>query len=54
VIAFGGSNGLTPAPAAWLSFAAAIGPCAAPSCDGTTPRVVDNANPSEAFPHSAK
>jgi pimeloyl-ACP methyl ester carboxylesterase len=50
VIAFGGSNGLTPAPAAWLSFAAAIGPCAAPSCDGTTPRVVDNANPSDAFP----
>ncbi|HEY6131553.1 MAG TPA: hypothetical protein VIV27_06010, partial [Halioglobus sp.] len=50
VIAFGASNGLTPAPAAWLGFADAIGPCGAPSCDGVTPRIVDRSNPSEAFP----
>ncbi len=50
VIGFGGSNGLTPVPASWLRFAAAIGPCAAPSCDGITPRVLDESNPSEAFP----
>jgi pimeloyl-ACP methyl ester carboxylesterase len=50
VIAFGGSNGLAPAPAAWLGFADAIGACTAPSCDGVTPRVVDRANPNEAFP----
>ncbi|CAA0078427.1 Uncharacterised protein [Halioglobus japonicus] len=50
VIGFGGSNGLTPVPASWLRFAAAIGPCMAPSCDGITPRVLDEANPSEAFP----
>ena len=50
VIGFGGSNGLTPVPASWLRFAAAIGPCMTPSCDSMTPRVVDEANPSEAFP----
>ncbi len=50
VIAFGGSNGLAPLPAVWLGFADAIGPCAAPSCDGATPRVLDRANPSAAFP----
>jgi hypothetical protein len=50
VIAFGGSNGLAPVPAVWLGFADAIGPCAAPSCDGVTPRVLDRINPSEAFP----
>jgi pimeloyl-ACP methyl ester carboxylesterase len=50
VIAFGASNGLAPAPAVWLGFADAIGPCAAPSCDGVTPRVLDRVNPSEAFP----
>jgi hypothetical protein len=50
VIGFGGSNGLTPVPASWLRFAAAIGPCTAPSCDSMTPRVLDEANPSEAFP----
>ena len=50
VIAFGGSNGLTPTPASWLGFARSIGPCAAPACDGTTGRLVDAANPSEAFP----
>lgn len=50
VIAFGGSNGLTPIPANWLGFADAIAPCAAASCDGTTPRVLDRQNPNEAFP----
>ena len=50
VIAFGGSNGLTPAPAAWLDYAEALARCAAPTCDGATGRVVDRANPSEAFP----
>lgn len=50
VIAFGGSNGLARLPAAWLGFADAIGPCATASCDGVTPRVLDRANPSQAFP----
>lgn len=50
VVGFGGSNGLTPVPASWLRFAAAIGTCTAPSCDGLTPRILDEANPSEAFP----
>jgi pimeloyl-ACP methyl ester carboxylesterase len=49
VIAFGGSNGLTPVPASFLPFASSIAPCAAPSCDGTA-RVVDASNPSAAFP----
>jgi pimeloyl-ACP methyl ester carboxylesterase len=50
VIAFGGSNGLARIPAVWLGFADAIGPCATASCDGVTPRVLDRANPSQAFP----
>ncbi len=50
VISFGGSNGLTRIPAAWMGFADAIGACAAPSCDGVTQRVLDRANPSQAFP----
>lgn len=50
VIAFGGSNGLTPTPASWRRFAAAIGACSAPTCDGVTPRLVDAENPSPAFP----
>jgi pimeloyl-ACP methyl ester carboxylesterase len=50
VIAFGGSNGLTPTPASWLGFARAIAPCAAPACDGVTDRLVDAQNPSPAFP----
>ena len=50
VIAFGGSNGLTPTPASWRRFAQAIGPCAAPACDGVTGRLVDADNPSPAFP----
>ena len=50
VIAFGGSNGLARIPAVWLGFADAIGPCAAPSCDGVSGRVLDRLNPSQAFP----
>lgn len=50
VIAFGGSNGLTPLGASWLGFASSIAPCTAPSCDGTTPRIVDLNNPNPAFP----
>lgn len=50
VIAFGGSNGLTPVPGDFFGFASAIAPCAAPSCDGNTPRVVDASQPSVAFP----
>ncbi len=50
VIAFGGSNGLTPTPSSWLGFAAAIAPCGAPSCDGVTNRLVSATMPSEAFP----
>lgn len=38
VIAFGGSNGLTPVPGIWRGFAEAIAPCAAPSCMAGTPR----------------
>lgn len=50
VIAFGGSNGLTPVPSVWLGFADAIGVCTAPGCDGVTPRTVDTMNPNPAFP----
>ena len=50
VIAFGGSNGLAQAPGDWLGFADAIGLCASRTCDGITPRILDRANPSEAFP----
>ncbi len=50
VIAFGGSNGLTPVPGSFLGFAKSIGPCSAPSCDGVTTRVIDENQPSIAFP----
>jgi pimeloyl-ACP methyl ester carboxylesterase len=50
VIAFGGSNGLASIPADFVPFASSIAPCAAPSCDGSTQRLVDPAVPSEAFP----
>jgi pimeloyl-ACP methyl ester carboxylesterase len=50
VICFGGSNGLTPVPARYLAFAESIGACTTPTCDGSTPRVVDPVTPSEAFP----
>ncbi len=49
MIAFGGTNGLAPIPAAYLGFGNSIGVCTAPSCDGT-PRVVDAALPNPAFP----
>lgn len=49
VISFGGSNGLTPVGASFLSFAQSIGTCAAASCDGTD-RVVDELLPNPAFP----
>lgn len=38
VIAFGGTNGLTPVAGIWRGFAEAIAPCAAPSCKPNTPR----------------
>jgi pimeloyl-ACP methyl ester carboxylesterase len=50
VICFGGSNGLTPVPGDYTAFGESIGTCTAPSCDGSTPRVVDDATPNEAFP----
>jgi len=50
VIAFGGSNGLTPVPGNYVPFAQSLGTCTAPSCDGSTPRVVDPTVPNEAFP----
>ena len=33
-----------------VSYAETLAPCAAPSCDDSTPRVVDDQSPSEAFP----
>jgi len=50
VIAFGGTAGLATVPGAYTAFAQSIGKCTAPSCDGTTPRVIDAANPNPAFP----
>jgi hypothetical protein len=50
VICFGGSNGLASVPGIYVPFAQSIGTCTAPSCDGSTPRVVDAAVPNEAFP----
>jgi pimeloyl-ACP methyl ester carboxylesterase len=50
VICFGGSNGLTPVPASYVSFASSIGTCTQGDCDGVTPRVVDPNAPSSAFP----
>jgi len=49
VLCFGGSNGLAPIGASYLGFANSIGPCTAPSCNGT-PRVVDASVPNTAFP----
>ncbi len=49
VIAFGGSNGLTPVPGNYVAFAQTIAPCAAATCDGT-PRVVNASSPNPAFP----
>jgi cysteine-rich repeat protein len=39
VIAFGGSNGLTPTGSSFRAFATSIGTCTAPSCTGATPRL---------------
>lgn len=50
VIGFGGSNGLTPVPGRYVPFANSIGVCTAPSCDGTTARVVSASTPNPAFP----
>ncbi|MGB8330072.1 MAG: hypothetical protein WCE62_08075 [Polyangiales bacterium] len=50
VIAFGGSNGLLPVSGRMLGYADSLAVCTAPSCDGTTPRVVDREQPSTAFP----
>ncbi|RMF22800.1 MAG: hypothetical protein D6760_06660, partial [Deltaproteobacteria bacterium] len=41
VICFGGTNGLTPTRGSFKAFAESIGTCTAPTCDGTTPRVVN-------------
>lgn len=43
VIAFGGTNGLTPTNGSFKAFAESIGPCTAATCDGITPRVVNPA-----------
>ena len=50
VIAFCGSAGLATVPGVYTAFAQSIGTCTAPSCDGSTPRVVDAAEPNPAFP----
>jgi pimeloyl-ACP methyl ester carboxylesterase len=50
VIAFSASAGSAPVPGNYTAFASSIGTCTAPSCDSTTPRVVDAANPNPAFP----
>jgi pimeloyl-ACP methyl ester carboxylesterase len=50
VICFGGTNGATPVPGRFVPFAQSLGTCTAPSCDGTTARVVDAMVPNEAFP----
>ena len=49
VIAFSGTAGLATVPGVYTAFAQSIGPCTAPSCDGT-PRVVDASSPNPAFP----
>ena len=49
VLAVAGTNGLATVPGVWLPFARSIGPCAAPSCDGT-PRIVNATQPNAAFP----
>ena len=50
VVCFGGSNGLTSVPGRYTPFAQSIGPCTAPSCDGSTARIVDASLPNPAFP----
>jgi pimeloyl-ACP methyl ester carboxylesterase len=50
VIGFSASQGLATVPGAYTAFAQSIGTCMAPSCDGTTTRVVDATSPNPAFP----
>lgn len=50
VIAFGGTNGLVPVPGRMVSYAESLATCTAPSCDGSTPRIIDTEQPSTAFP----
>jgi len=50
VISFVGSHGLARVPGAMTAFGTSIHRCTAPSCDGTTDRVVDASNPNPAFP----
>lgn len=50
VIAFGGSNGLTPVTGNFATYAQTLAACTAPSCDGSTPRMVSASSPNPAFP----
>lgn len=50
VISFVGSHGLARVPGAMTAFGTSIHRCTAPSCDGTTDRVIDAVNPNPAFP----
>ena len=50
VIAFGASNGGVAVPSRMLGYADSLGTCSAPSCDGSTARVVEREQPSIAFP----
>lgn len=50
VIAFGASNGGVATPSRMLGYADSLGTCTAPSCDGSTPRVLEREQPSIAFP----
>jgi pimeloyl-ACP methyl ester carboxylesterase len=49
-ICFGATNGGATVPAAYVPFGQSLGTCSAPSCDGSTPRVVDPNSPNPAFP----
>ena len=50
VIAFGGTNGLATVPGVYTAFGKSIGTCTAPSCTGSTARVVNASVPNTAFP----
>jgi hypothetical protein len=50
VLCFGASNGLARSPATYVPFGQSISTCTAPSCDGSTPRVVNASSPNPAFP----
>ncbi len=49
IIGVCGTNGLATVPGIFIPFARSIGTCTAPSCDGTTPRLVTTL-PNTAFP----